>query len=189
MDHDHKIATLPNMMSFLRLLMIPLIVILYQKGRQIDAAMMVAISGATDVADGFVARKYDQVTDLGKVLDPLADKLTLAALLGCLSLRYRQMAWLLVLLVVKETVMIIAGIVVLRRTETINSAKWYGKIATFSLYAVVFLLIVFPSFPDPAITAVTYGISWVMILSCVKYICRYKMLIKENIQNMQKKSE
>ena len=82
------ILTIPNLLSLLRLLMIPVIVWLYVKEKNYYAATgMVILSGATDIADGIIARKCNMVSDFGKILDPIADKLTQAALIICLSLK------------------------------------------------------------------------------------------------------
>ena len=83
---EGKILTIPNLLSCLRLALIPCFVWAYLVRR--DPRLTVALlllSGLTDIADGFIARHYDMVSNLGKVLDPLADKLTQAAMLVCLT--------------------------------------------------------------------------------------------------------
>lgn len=108
---------------------------------------MLVLSGATDIVDGFIARRFRMVSDLGKVLDPVADKLTQAAALGCLLTRFRVLWWLLALLVVKECLMAAMGIFVIRRTGEVYSASWHGKLATCILYAVIFIHIVWYGVP------------------------------------------
>ena len=82
------ILTIPNLLSLFRLLMIPVIVWLYVKEKNYyAAAAMVLISGATDIADGIIARKFNMISDFGKILDPMADKLTQGALIICLSFK------------------------------------------------------------------------------------------------------
>lgn len=105
--------------------------------------MVITISGASDIIDGKIARKFNMVSDVGKVLDPVADKLTQAALVICLIARYTWMWALLALFAVKECLMLLWGYLTLKSTDTINGAKWYGKLSTVVLYAVMMILILF----------------------------------------------
>lgn len=141
-----QILTIPNLLSLLRLLMIPLIVWLYCGVQKYYAAILVILlSGLTDIADGIIARKFDMVSDFGKVFDPIADKLTQGALIICLTVKYPGMFALLILFAVREVCMIALGCIAMKKTGCVNSAKWYGKAATFILYAVMMLLILFPN--------------------------------------------
>lgn len=159
MDRDparNRILTIPNLLTVFRILLIPVIAWLYCWKEDFDlAALVLAVSGATDVADGLIARKFHMVSDLGKVLDPIADKLTQTAALVCLLTRFRAVWWLLGVLVLKETVMTLMGLVVIRRTKAVYSAAWHGKLATVMLYAVIFTHIVWFGIPD--------GVSWVLV--------------------------
>ena len=86
---ENKIFTLPNVLSFFRILLIPVIIWLYLvKDNSIWAGYVLILSGLTDVLDDFIARRFNVASDLGKVLDPVADKLTQAAMLICLSIRF-----------------------------------------------------------------------------------------------------
>ena len=147
-DKRRRILTIPNLLSAFRLLLIPVIAWLYceEENYPLTAGALV-LSGATDVVDGFVARRFDMVSDLGKVLDPVADKLTQAVALGCLLLRFYHPRWLLGVLVVKEIIMAVMGILVIRRTGAVHSAAWHGKLATCILYAVIFTHIVWYDMP------------------------------------------
>ncbi len=84
-----QVLTIPNLLSVIRLALIPLIVWLYIGKQEYSAAVaVILISGATDIIDGFIARKFNMVSDLGKILDPVADKLTLATVILCLTVKY-----------------------------------------------------------------------------------------------------
>ncbi len=172
-----QILTIPNLLSLLRLLLIPGIVMLYRAGNFSAAAAMVVLSGLTDVADGYIARKWRQVSDFGKILDPVADKLTQGALLLCLVSRYEQMLWLLGLFAIKELVMILCGVVVLQRTQGVNSAQWFGKLATAALYGVIFTLFLHPGFPEKAANGMILACAGLITLSCVKYLIFYNRLL------------
>ena len=128
--------SIPNLLSYFRLLLIPLFIQLYMNENFTEALITLAASGLSDVIDGRVARKYNMVTDLGKVLDPVADKLTQCAMMFCVAMRYPAMWWLLGLHVVKELIMIVMGWYVLKKTDTVNSAIWCGKLCTGVIYAV-----------------------------------------------------
>lgn len=143
-----QIFTIPNLLSALRLAMVPLIVWLYWKAENYHGAVMVLlVSGLTDIVDGFIARKFDMVSDLGKVLDPTADKLTQFAVLLCLLIRYEWMRVLIGVFVINEICMIVMGWLAIKKKDLVNSAKWYGKMNTVILYSVTLLLILIPSIP------------------------------------------
>lgn len=177
--HD-AVLTAPNFMSLLRLLLIPGIVLAYRRGHGIGASVLLILSGITDVADGYVARRWNQVSDLGKILDPVADKLTQAALLYCLIPRYRAMFWLLLFLCVKEIAMGIAGIVVLKKKEIIHSAQWFGKIATFSLWGVILLLFLAPSVSERLATCLGLVCAGLIAVSFAGYMRFYSRVLGEN---------
>lgn len=143
-----RIFTLPNMLSFLRLLLIPLIVYLFETDQYWWAFGMLLLSGATDVVDGWIARTFHLVSDFGKALDPIADKLTQIVVLFCLM---RQYWWVLAALLFKEITIGILGLVALHRTHSVYSAGWYGKLCTVVIYLSMFALILWkPVFGVPA---------------------------------------
>ena len=131
--------------------------------------MVITISGASDIIDGKIARKFNMVSDVGKVLDPVADKLTQAALVICLIARYTWMWALLALFAVKECLMLLWGYLTLKITDTINSAKWYGKLSTVVLYAVMMILILFVDIPEAGAEALMLLCGGIILLSLVMY--------------------
>lgn len=144
--------TVPNLMSFFRILLIPVFITLYLRAGSaqelLAAAAVVGLSGLTDCLDGKIARRFHQVTELGKFLDPLADKLTQGALVFCLTARHPLMWLLAALYLAKEGFMGIMGIVMLRHNgRKLDGAKWFGKLCTALLYAVMFLLLLLPDLP------------------------------------------
>ena len=174
-----NILTIPNFLSLLRILMIPVIVWLYLAEKNPRAASAVIIlSGLTDISDGLIARKCNMVSDLGKILDPIADKLTQATLILCLSLKYPEMLWLIILFTTKEFVMALLGYITLRNTDSVNSAKWYGKLSTFVLYASMVAIILF-ALPKWAVNALIILCSAILCLSLIMYTRFYiKLLCK-----------
>ncbi|WP_283680614.1 CDP-alcohol phosphatidyltransferase family protein [Parablautia sp. Marseille-Q6255] len=170
----HKeIFSIPNLMSYLRILLIPVFCYLYvtaetRKDIWIVAAI-VLFSSLTDLLDGFVARHFHMITELGKVLDPVADKLTHAALAFCLAYRYPLMWALIILMAVKEGYMAFMGLYFLKKGEMLDGAMWFGKICTTILF--IGMLILFLGFHLPPIF--TNGLIVIMMVVMGITLCLY----------------
>lgn len=139
--------TIPNLMGYFRIILIPIFMAVYigadSRADYIAAAVILGISGLTDCFDGKIARHLNMITEWGKVLDPVADKLTQAAVFISLSFRYPTMRYLVILFVVKEMFMGIMGAIMLKKGSMMDGARWYGKLCTAVLYgAMVILLLV-----------------------------------------------
>lgn len=185
-----NILTVPNLLSLFRLLLIPVIIWLYCGGKQYHAtAAVIALSGFTDILDGKIARRFHMVSDIGKVLDPIADKLTQAALVICLITRYPWMWALLMLFLIREGLMIRWGYLALKHTDTVNSAKWHGKAATVVLYAVMMLIIFFGNIPDTVAKALMILCASLMFLSLVLYGKFYRSILKPVLSEQEYKQE
>lgn len=169
--------SIPNLLSYFRLLLIPLFIQLYIRGDFTEALITLAASGLSDIIDGRIARKYNMVTDLGKVLDPVADKLTQCAMMICVATRYPAMWWLLGIHVVKELIMIVVGYYVLKKTDTINSAIWCGKLCTGVIYAVMMSHVILPNIPQSVSAASAAVCAGLIVLSLVVYTARYVRLL------------
>ena len=175
----NQILTIPNLLSLIRVLMIPIIVWLYcDQGDYRSASGLVVLSGLTDVADGIIARKFHLVSDLGKILDPIADKLTQAALIFCLISKYELMLWLFIFFAVKEITMGISGLIVIKKKDVVNSAQWFGKLATVVLYTVMILLFLFPDISTTWANGMILLCAAVLLLSMVKYLTFHCRLLR-----------
>ena len=180
-----QLFTIPNLLSLLRLCMIPLIIWLYctQKNYALTAVVLV-LSGVTDTIDGFIARRFNMVTDLGKALDPIADKLTQASVMFCLLTRFQMMLVPLLLLIFKEVCNGIMSLFVIKKTGKVCGADWHGKVCTWLLYAMMFLHIVWFDIPREWSTVLISICVIMMTVSFGLYMIRnYKMLTKEFINN------
>lgn len=143
-----QIFTIPNILSFFRILLIPVIIVLYVVfDLHFFAAGVIVLSGLTDVADGFIARKFNMVSDFGKFLDPLADKLTQMAMVVCVATKVWWVIILLGFLITKDILLFLWGLIVFRRFDNVNSSRWYGKACTVLVYATMFALFVVPDMP------------------------------------------
>lgn len=180
---QHDILTIPNFLSLVRLALIPLFIWLYSvKGSYAWAVAVLAISGISDILDGWIARKFDMISDFGKVLDPAADKLTQLALIVCLCFRYPQIWGLLALFVVKELTMGILGLVVVLKTKYVPSARWFGKACTAVLEGSMGLLILFPMLPE-TVAYFLMALSTLMLLfSFIQYIIMDIRLLRRGVQ-------
>ena len=165
-----QIFTIPNFMSLFRLTLVPFIVWIYWRGEYGAAAGLVLLSAVTDILDGRIARKCNMVSDLGKMLDPVCDKLTHAALLICLVRRYRYVWIVFGLLSVKELTMLVLGSIAVRRRGTVHSAKWYGKLCTVIFETVMIALMLFPKIPEGAAAVLLSLCSAVMLFSFTMYV-------------------
>ncbi len=132
----------PNTLTIIRFLLIPIIVISIFSGNYIVAFIFFTISGITDIADGFIARKFNLISNFGKLMDPLADKLTQICTIASLTLNNIIPIWILSIVLLKELIMI-AGASFLYGKDVVVYSKWYGKLATVLFYvAIVFSLLI-----------------------------------------------
>ena len=172
-----QIFTIPNFMSFFRVVLLPFIVWTYWKGSYDVAVGLLILSAATDALDGVIARKFNMVSDLGKMLDPLCDKLTHAALLICLASRYRYIWLVFALLAVKELTMFFLGNAAIRHRGAVHSAQWYGKVCTVVIETVMAVLILFPAIPEHIVILLLCVCCAAMLFSLIMYIIYLRGLI------------
>ena len=152
---ENKILTIPNLLSLFRLILIPVIIWLYWFRKDyFPVGVLLIISGLTDLADGYIARHFNAVSNIGKILDPIADKLTQAAMLFCLVTRFPLMAAPFGFLVIKEVFIGTTGLLMIRKTGKVVGADFHGKVATTLLYAMMILHIFWIDIPS-AVSAVS----------------------------------
>lgn len=132
-----KIARqIPNILTIFRFILIPFIVINLFYDQYIAAFIIFTISGLTDILDGFIARKFNFITNFGKLIDPLADKCTQIITLATLALKDIIPMWIIIVVVLKEFIMV-AGASFLYGKELVVSSRWYGKLATVLFYIAI----------------------------------------------------
>ena len=135
---SRRVLTLPNAISAFRIAMIPVFVGLILDEDTTTAGLIVfGVVVATDWVDGTIARRTGQVSDLGKVLDPVADRLAIAAGIIALAIRGVFPVWAAAAILVRDVVVLIVGLVVLTRRHATIEVRWIGKVATFSLMVAV----------------------------------------------------
>lgn len=187
------IFTIPNMLSIFRLCLIPFITATYSRGFELAATVLLVVSGFTDLLDGFIARHFNQISDFGKILDPMADKLTMAAVVFALVLRHPQVGLILAVLVAKESLMLFGSYILIKRGTRPAEAKFFGKLSTAFLYLVLFLVMlsdVVAGFTGNTFLSVTAiwilsGVSClIMICALIQYYCIYRA-IKSGTYNVE----
>lgn len=136
---------IPNTLTIIRFLLIPLIVLYIFTGNYILAFVFFTISGITDIADGFIARKFNLISNFGKLMDPLADKLTQIATLASLVFTHIIPIWILLIVLLKEFIMIV-GASFLYGKDVVVYSKWYGKLATVLFYIAIVVSLLLKQF-------------------------------------------
>ena len=164
----NKIFTVPNFLSALRIILVPFIVGLYLKKHMVAATVLVLVSGISDMLDGFIARKFNQVSDLGKLIDPIADKLTMIAVVFLVAIHHLPMRVMLYVLAVKEGLMLIGAVTLFGTGARPCQAKIFGKLATVALYVTVFsvMLTDIIGFLTKSAPIIPESVLWVMAIIC-----------------------
>lgn len=171
--YQKKIITIPNILSTIRILLIPVIVWLYlSKQDYLMTGIVLIISGLTDIVDGTIARKFNMISDVGKVLDPFADKATQVVVMILLTISFPLMLLPIIFTAIKEAFMAITGYMVIKKCDIVLGANWHGKLATFVLTAVMVLHLVWHSIPSPLSIALIILCSALILLSLALYAKR-----------------
>jgi len=133
-----NIWNVPNVLTILRMLLIPVFVAFYVAGQEKLALVTFLVASATDWLDGYLARKHHQITDFGKLMDPLADKLMVCTALICQGVRGVFPWWAIVVVILKELVMVVGSTYMLNHNIVVY-ANMMGKSAQVSFIAALVL--------------------------------------------------
>ena len=181
---------LPNVLTIIRLFLSPVFVFVYSLDdgmvTRIIAAAIFLIASVTDILDGYIARKYNLITNFGKLADPIADKLMQISAIGCLAFGNRISLWVFGLFVLKEAIMILGGMNLLKNKFVVQSKK-SGKIATVLLFISVIIIIITDNRVLPSKQA-TFLMSFSIIATIIAFFDYAKMYIKVK-ENMAKSRE
>ena len=187
---------IPNMLSVIRLLCIPVFVLLFKQGYREAAAGVFCGASLTDVVDGYLARRNNWITNVGKLLDPLADKLMQFTVLLCLMLSFEGASHVIALIVLvlftlKELTMLAGAIVVLRVKRNVVASVWYGKLATVIFFVITIIMILDPYNSVPLCAALCALLVCTILFALIMYyvkIFRGQYGIKK-IENMRRTKE
>lgn len=172
-----EVFTLPNLLSLCRLSLIPICLQFYlmatNRQEYFLAALILAASCLTDALDGMIARRFHMISNLGKFLDPLADKLTQLTITGCLAARYIVLVPLFVLLLMKELFQLIMATVYLRQGKALPGALPAGKVSTAVLFVSLILLVMLPDMPGRMVQILALINGCFLNISLVCYLFAY----------------
>lgn len=171
---ERESLNLPNLLTSLRFVLIPVYIAVFAKGYMIPAFVIMVAAGVTDVLDGYIARRSGQVTRLGMMLDPLADKLMLITVIGSLLIS-GHISWAAAAaMFLRDLGMIAGGLYFHFRGKKTVPANWMGKLTTVLFY--VAIMLIFFEVPD------AHSYLWAVIafsfFTSIMYIAMFKALNK-----------
>ena len=185
--------TIPNWLSFIRIALIPVFAVLFVQGHQLVAVIVMICAALTDLFDGKIARKFNQVSNLGKILDPIADKLSQMAIVIVLLYTYWEnpIKYLFFCFIVKEVLMLLGGALLLSKGMRPTAAEIWGKVATNVFYIAMIIILAFGE--NGALCDVTHFtlpsvVTWVLValsavsalVSLLGYVPGFLKQLKEN---------
>lgn len=172
-----EIFTIPNLLSLFRLLLIPVYVAIYLNAKSASdyylAASILAVSCLTDLIDGKIARHFNMISSLGKLLDPVADKATQFTLIICLAVRYPILKYLIILFILKEAFQLIAGGISYHNGRMLKGALISGKICTTVLFVSLIAMVMLPEMDNTTANIIVIIDAVFMVIALVNYIIAY----------------
>lgn len=183
MPKRNKNFNIPNSLSVLRIILIIPFMINYLNHNIPVAVAILICSGLTDALDGYIARRFNQFTELGQMLDPVSDKLTQASVVICLAIHHPILLPFLLVFVCKECIMLIAGGVLLKNKKKPCAARWYGKLATILFYITFVTILAMDLFnfyqPVPVFVLLVVTCA-LMIFALVMYAREFFRILKSD---------
>ena len=170
-----KKENIPNILTIIRFILIPFIYISVLSKHFLTALIIFSISALTDVLDGYIARKYNYITDIGKLIDPLADKLTQLSLLLSLAILKILPWWIFGIVFAKEFVLIVSASVLYSRKDVVVYSKWYGKLATTLFYLAIVASLIINQFNITMVFRVDLYLYYLAILATVFALIMYSI--------------
>lgn len=176
--------SIPNLMGYFRIALVGVYMYFFYNslngGIYWPVITTIILSGITDFFDGKVARRFDMVTEWGKVLDPIADKITIGAIILSLAFKYKIVIALIVLYIIKEGFMGIVGLYSIKKGHKVEGAMWYGKVCTFGTYVILIALLLFPNMPGAVIDVLVIVDFALMIFTLANYVAYYGKMFKQD---------
>lgn len=170
--------TVPNLLSLIRILLIPVFAVLFNNGNYGWAVFVLVLSGLSDFFDGKIARRFNQISALGKMLDPIADKLTQITIAIMFYLTFRgssdstvkAFSWVFLIFIAKEALMVVGGAIMIAMGIKPSAAEMPGKVATFAFYVIMGLIIAFG--PDIGMFGKWFTLpAWLMlVIVCISVV-------------------
>ncbi len=169
-----KLKDVPNLLSLLRILLVPVFIGEFLKSKYISCFIVFVISGISDVADGYIARKHACESSLGRILDPIADKLTYATVFFCLFSQGKIPAFFVVTFVIVGLLQAIGAIFVYKTKKTVVKSNIPGKLAGFSMFAFSAILLMFEgNLSGAALNILSLAVAGAIVIALAAYFYRY----------------
>lgn len=176
-DWKKELLTIPNLLSLFRLVLIPVYVVIYLNAKEPNdyflAATILAVSCLTDLIDGKIARHFNMISTVGKILDPLADKATQFTLIVCLAMKHFIIRYMVALFFVKEVFQLVAGLLTIRKGRMLRGALLTGKICTTVLFISLILMVLLPGLPEHVVSVITIIDIFFLLISFTDYAATY----------------
>lgn len=183
---ENKVWTIPNILTIFRLFMVGIMIYFFFLGNSLAAFIVYVTAALTDVLDGYIARKYNQVSNFGKLFDPMADKLLSIAALGGLFFIGYMSRTLVIIVIVKESIMVLGGGLALFWLKNVVYANKFGKFAAL-MYTAAILLTFFHPHLAPVDTYFLYAAVIINIAALLQY--GYINIVREVRRRAQENQE
>ena len=180
-----KLKHIPNILSIIRICLVFVFIALFFADMIYAALFVFLLAGATDVLDGYLARRNGWISNLGKILDPFADKLMQCTVLICLFIKHYIPLWFVLPFIIKEVLMLLLGAIVIKRRSVVVVSKWYGKLTVCIFYGTIVLSVLLKDFLlENPLVAVLFFVPAVAfaVFSLASYVKQYAYLKHEEIQ-------
>ncbi|MBR5501683.1 MAG: CDP-alcohol phosphatidyltransferase family protein [Oscillospiraceae bacterium] len=184
-----EIFSIPNLFTYLRIALIPVFIDFYYDEDFGAAFAVLVLSFLSDGADGFIARRFNMITDLGKALDPIADKLSQAAIVFCAGKTAPIMFVLLGVHIAKELAMLILSCYLYKQTGRVYGARWYGKWCTVLIYCASAVLLLWRDMPAAVAAALAVSCIAFVLFCFVKYALLYRRMLQAYRQSGAKAAQ
>lgn len=175
--------TIPNILCYIRIILVPVFVYLYLNDYRLWSAVAVIIATLTDSIDGYIARRFNMVTDWGKFIDPVADKLMQFSMLFVVLMQYPLFFIVVVEYALKEIILLIVGLFIYHKGFNLNGANWAGKICSAAFDIVMLAFIFIPDIPKTAAGICVILVAVLLLIAFFSYLNEYRRLYSEQIKN------
>lgn len=176
--------SIPNLMGYFRIALVAVYMVLFYNsldgGAYWPVIATIILSGITDFFDGKIARRFHMVTEWGKILDPIADKITIGAIILSLTFKYKIVIAMVVFYVIKEGFMAVAGLHSIKKGHKVEGAMWYGKVCTFATYVILIALLLFPHMSIMAVDVLIILNIVIMAFTLINYIIYYGKMFRSD---------
>lgn len=180
-----KNLTIPNILTIIRIILNIPFAYFFLNQHYVEAVIVVVASGVSDMLDGMIARKFNQKSDLGSILDPIADKITLVNIVICAAVLFPDIIPIVIIMITKEFIMLLGGLYLLCKKIKPMPARWYGKLSTVVFYTCSGIIILLKAVWNLEILSLTYALMTVSVLFMMFALFNYTKIFLEKLNNQQ----